>query len=592
MNSANGGNIIYKFVGDKTNLDKTIKSSESGLSKLGKVGKGVMAGVAAATVAATAAVVSLTKKSLEAYADFEQLQGGLVSMMKGNTDAINKVMETSRQAYKNLQMSQNDYLRSFESSYAIIQNGIGNNKNAVDYTNKSLQLTADLFNTFGGSTEQYATAINWALKGTFSYIDNLNLGIKGTQEGFVEAANKSGVLKKNISDVKELTNDEIIDVLQHYAEKTGAWGKSQQEASTTILGSINMVKAAYNDFLSGQGSIDNIIESAIAAGTNISNAIVKLLPRITEGIVKLIEGIVPLLPGLLNKLLPVLVNGVSKLLTGLIKVLPQILPILIKGTMDLIKGVMKVLPQLIRMIVTAILQNINPLINATIDILIYLSDALFENIDLIIDAAIQIIMALVNKLIDPDTMGKLALAAGKIVVALAFALVKAVPKILEAGYILVRKLIQAFESLPGMMVNIGKNIINGIWQGIVSKADKLARDLQNWAKGLANRVKKALKIGSPSKLFANEIGQWIPKGIAVGITANTDSVYQAMKDLGDVSNYGISPQLTGSMNNHYSPSVVVTNNIDVSTDPLGQTVKKIKTFSGGAKNDYNYGMGV
>lgn len=570
MNNANGGNVIYKFIGDKTNLDKTIKSSEGGLSKLGKVGKGVMAGVAAATVAATAALVSLTKKSLEAYADFEQLQGGLVSMMKGNTDAINKVMETSKTAYKDLQMSQNDYLRSFESSYAIIQNGIGNNKSAIDYTNKSLQLSADLFNTFGGSTEQYATAINWALKGTFSYIDNLNLGIKGTQEGFVEAANKSGVLKKNISDVKELTNDEIIDVLQHYAEKAGAWGKSQQEASSTIMGSINMVKAAYNDFLSGQGSIDNVIESAIAAGTNISNAIVKLLPKITEGIVKLMDGIIPLLPGLLEKLLPTVIKGIITLTMGIIRVLPKLLMTL----------------------VNALLQNIDPIINAAIDILIYISNALFENIDKIIDAAVRIIMALVNKLTDKDTIDKLSEAAGKIIVALVFAIIKALPKIAEAGVKIGAKIIEELKKLPGRMIEIGKGIVRGIWEGVKQRAEQLGRDLQNWAKGLAKRVQKALKIGSPSKLFAKEVGQWIPKGIAFGITANTDSVYQAMKDLGDVSNYGISPQLTGTMSNHYSPSVMVNNDINVSTDPLGQTVKKIKTFSGGAKNDYNYGMGV
>ena len=58
------------------------------------------------------------------------------------------------------------------------------------------------------------------------------------------------------------------------------------------------------------------------------------------------------------------------------------------------------------------------------------------------------------------------------------------------------------------------------------------------------------------------------------------------------STFDLSPQLIGSSSLNYSPNVIVNNNIDMKTDPLGQVVGNIKTFSGGAKNDYNYGMGV
>ena len=536
MNNATGGNVIYKFIGDKSNLDKTIKGSEEGLSKLGKVGKGVMVGMTTAIVGTTAALVSLTKKSLEAYADFEQLQGGLVSMMKGNTDAINKVMETSRQAYKNLQMSQNDYLRSFESSYAIIQNGIGNNKNAIDYTNKSLQLTADLFNTFGGSTEQYATAINWALKGTYSYIDNLNLGIKGTQEGFIEAANKSGVLKKNISDVKELTNDEIIDVLEHYAKKVGAWGKSQQEASATIMGSINMVKAAYNDFLSGQGSIDNVVESVVAAGGNISKAIVKLLPKVTKGIVELIKGIIPLLPGLIEQLLPVLIDGVIALTIGIIGVLPDILTM-----------IAEILPSQMPIIIDAIMKIIPMLIQMT---------PLF----------IQ--------------------AGGKIIGALIKGILLSIPSLLSGMKNIVTSMIKSLSQLPGSFLSIGRNIMQGLWNGIAGLKNWVINKVKSLGSSIVKGLKNALGIHSPSTEFAM-IGRFSVLGYTEALDRMQGDIQKQVQET-----FGISPQLTGSMSNHFSPNVMVNNDINVSTDPLGQTVKKIKTFSGGAKNDYNYGMGV
>ena len=96
------------------------------------------------------------------------------------------------------------------------------------------------------------------------------------------------------------------------------------------------------------------------------------------------------------------------------------------------------------------------------------------------------------------------------------------------------------------------------------------------------------KIGSPSKLMADQVGQWIPKGIAVGIEANTDTVYKAMEEM---SNIGLDTNFVNQSGLHYSPNVIVNNNVSMETDPLGQTVSRIKTFSGGAKNDYNYGMG-
>ena len=536
MNNATGGNVIYKFIGDKSNLDKTIKGSEEGLSKLGKVGKGVMVGMTAAVVGTTAALVSLTKKSLEAYADFEQLQGGLVSMMKGNTASINKVMETSKRAYKDLQMSQNDYLRSFESSYAIIQNGIGNNKNAIDYTNKSLQLTADLFNTFGGSTEQYATAINWALKGTYSYIDNLNLGIKGTQEGFIEAANSSGVLGRNIKDVKELTNDEIIDVLEHYAKKVGAWGKSQQEASTTIMGSINMVKAAYNDFLSGQGSIDNLVESVVAAGGNISKAIVQLLPKVVKGIVDLIKGIIPYLPELIKQLLPVLIDGVIALVIGIIGVLP-----------DILNMIAEILP---------------------------------SQMPIIVDAIMKIIPMLIQM------MPLFIAAGGKIIGALIEGVLKSVPSMIRGVKNMAVSMIKAVSQIPSSFLGIGKSIVKGLWNGIVGLKDWVINKVKALGKSIVKGLKNALGIHSPSTEFAM-IGRFSVLGYTEALDKMQGDIQKQVQET-----FGISPQLTGTMSNHFSPNVMVNNDINVSTDPLGQTVKKIKTFSGGAKNDYNYGMGV
>lgn len=148
------------------------------------------------------------------------------------------------------------------------------------------------------------------------------------------------------------------------------------------------------------------------------------------------------------------------------------------------------------------------------------------------------------------------------------------------------KIIEGFRNLPNNLKNIGKNIVEGLWKGMKGMKQWVIDKVKSMGKGIIKGLKDALGIHSPSKEFA-----LIGKFSVLGYTEALDKMRKdVQQQVGET--FGISPQLQGSMNAHYSPNVNVTNNIDVSTDPLGQTVKKIKTFSGGAKNDYNYGMGV
>lgn len=155
------------------------------------------------------------------------------------------------------------------------------------------------------------------------------------------------------------------------------------------------------------------------------------------------------------------------------------------------------------------------------------------------------------------------------------------------------KIINFFASLPKKMINIGLDIAKGIGNGITNGITWIKNRIKEFVGNVTSFIKKMFKIGSPSKLMANEVGQWIPKGIGVGIEANTKDVTQAMNDIQKqiMTTFQVSPQLANSSSLHYSPNVNVTNNIDIQQDPLGQMVNNIKTYSGGAKNDYNYGAG-
>lgn len=563
MNQANGGNVIFHFKGNTDDMEK--KSHH-----LGQIFKdtGVLLGktMVAGTLVATAAISKFVKDASQSFAEFEQLQGGLEAMFDGNAEAIEKITQTSQNAYKDLQMSQNQYLQSFESSYAIVKNGLSDEADAIEYTNKVLQLSSDLFNTYGGSTEQYSNAINWALKGTFSYLDNLNLGIKGTQEGFVEAANASGVLGREIQNVSELTNDEIVDVIQHYAEETGAWGRSTAEASKTIAGSLNMTKASWSDLVNEfgkengdiEGAFDRFMESAEAFGSNLMPLLERILNNIVSHLPGIVEKIAQALPGLLQTLVPTLVQASVDVLRALVKALPDILKVLVEMLPTIIDTLIKGLGE----IVIALTEALPDLIPTIVEAILELIPVLLENIPLFVEAGIRLLIGLGVGII--KTIPKL---------------IAEIPKIWSA-------LKKAFGEMPGRMISIGSDLLKGLWNGIKSAKDWVIDKIKGIGKSVLNAVKGIFGVHSPSTEFAF-IGKMNMTGLKEGMEDMQPEIQRTIDSMFDLS-----PTLTSSMDNTLSPNIIVNNEMNLHTDPLGQTVGQIKTFANGSKNDYNYGMGV
>ena len=141
------------------------------------------------------------------------------------------------------------------------------------------------------------------------------------------------------------------------------------------------------------------------------------------------------------------------------------------------------------------------------------------------------------------------------------------------------------SSLQTLMGKLGKNASKGLINGLLSQTKNLKGASKTMANNVINSLKKALKIKSPSRIMM-ELGEYTTQGYIEGIASMKSDLNKMMNDT-----FSLSPSMTGTMNNTLSPNVNVVNNVNVETDPLGQVVNKIKTFSGGAKNDYNYGFG-
>lgn len=558
----NGGTVTYHFKGDDTQL----KQKTSNISKtLKSVGVGIGGAFVAGATVAIGAISSITGASLEAYKEYEQLEGGLVSMFGEGSNEMNKILETSKDAYKDLTLSQNEYLTSFEKTYPIITNGLSKNADAIEYVNKTMQLESDLFNTFGGSVEYYQTAINWALKGTFSYVDNLNLGIKGTKEGFVEAANNAGILNREIKSTSELTSDEIVDVIEYYAKQYGVLGKTAQEAGSTIQGSINMMKASWTDLMSsfakGEGiekAIDNVVNSAMTVANNLFPVIEKILDSLITALPTLINKITERLPSLIETLLPTIIQSTVNILKGLVAALPSIL---------------KVLADMLPILIPEI-------INGALEVTIALANALPEMLPAIVEGILNIIPALIDHL--PEFIS----AGIQVAMGLLTGILKAIPEILLGMTKVELNLLESFKNLPAKFKETGKNLLTGLYNGIVEKWNALKQKVADLGNGIINKFKSVFGIKSPSREFAI-LGRFNMLGLEEGMENMQPEVQRTIDSMFDLS-----PNLTSSMSNTLSPVVQVNNYVTNETDPLGQVVTNIKTFSGGAKNDFNYGIGV
>lgn len=150
----------------------------------------------------------------------------------------------------------------------------------------------------------------------------------------------------------------------------------------------------------------------------------------------------------------------------------------------------------------------------------------------------------------------------------------------------VKNVINSIGSFVSGVVNIGKNIVTGLWQGIKNAKDWLISKVKDFAKGILKGIKGTLGIHSPSTEFAI-IGKYSILGYTEALDDMKSNVQNTIDDV-----FGIDPTMYNNASTHLSPNInmTVVNNMDF--DPIGQVVNRVKTYSGGSKNDYSYGQGV
>lgn len=407
-------------------------SSSKYASTLKGIGKASLATFSAVATAAGAAVAKIGKSAVESYAEYEQLVGGVDTLFKGASSEIQGYADV---AFKTAQISANEYMSTVTSfSASLIQSLGGDTAKAAQYANSAVIDMADNANKMGTSMEAIQNAYQGFAKQNYTMLDNLKLGYGGTKtemERLLADAEKLSGVHYEIGNFADMTA--AIHVVQ---QELGIAGTSAEEASKTIQGSLNSMKSAWTNLITGLANdeadfnslMNDFVESAGTFLENLIPAIMEFLPKIAEIVEKLAPIIIEKLPGLIQTLLPSFLNVVVQLTTGIIQNLPMILT-------TLLNGFLQALPTLIRSIVAAL-----P----------------------------DIITAIIDFLVNPETIAQLVKAA----VELFMGLVMAVPQIL-GGLIgafgkLVGNLWQAIKSMFGEFAANFGNFIGGIFKGAIN----------------------------------------------------------------------------------------------------------------------------
>ena len=301
-----------------------------------KVGKVVATGLGVGA----AAIGALAKQSLDSYADYEQLVGGVETLFKESGD---KVLGYANNAFQTAGMSANEYMETVTSFSASLLQGLdGDTEKAAEVANRAITDMSDNANKMGTSISMIQNAYQGFAKQNYTMLDNLKLGYGGTQAEMARLINDSGVLGDSMVVTAETVNqvsfDKIIEAIGVVQDRIGITGTTAREASSTIQGSLSATKSAWQNLLTGFADgnqdlgalIDNLVVSATTAANNIVPRIVQILSGISEALPQIMTVITTQLPGLIESLLPGVIQGATALLTGLVTMLPQILQILIE----------------------------------------------------------------------------------------------------------------------------------------------------------------------------------------------------------------------------------------------------------------------
>lgn len=453
------------------------KKASSAFSKIGSAAVGGMKFAAKGVAVAAGAIATLSTAAVKTYADYEQLVGGVETLFgaggKSLVEYVNdvgkyspeitkqyndlmaaqsKVMDDADAAYKTAGLSANDYMETVTGFAAALNSSLGGNtQKAAEYANMAVVDMADNANKMGSSMESIQNAYQGFAKQNYTMLDNLKLGYGGTKtemERLLADASKISGKKFDLSSYAD-----VVEAIHTIQDEMGITGTTAKEAETTISGSVNSMKAAWQNWLTGLGNGDadigklteNLVESAQTVVSNVMPVVGQVLTSLESVVTEQAPGIIETgLSYILDAAPQLLAMGgqlISALVSGLLTNLPQIMD---AGT------------QLITMLCSGIQNSASQLPGIITQIITSIVSFLVANAPQILTAGVTLILALIQGIVESIP-----------------AIVQAIPQLIDG-------IVNAFSNASGQILSIGSQIVDDIIDGISSAWGGLV----SWFNGL------------------------------------------------------------------------------------------------------------
>ena len=440
----------------------------------------------------------------QAGADINSMSTGMKTLTNKLDDAKNG-SESAQQMFAALGLSMED-LNSM-SREDVFESVIYGFQGMADSTERAA-LANDLF----GKSGQELTPL-------------FNQSVEDTQ-ALIAASNELGMVM----------GDQAVKNAAHYHDSLDTLSRTFGGLKNNLMGQFMPAMTSVMDGLtkmfSGDSSGINGIKIGISTMVkHISDALPEILNAGAEIVLALGDAVIANLPELLNSA----TEMVMTIGMGLI----EQLPLIIQSAMDILMA-----------LADGLIQNLPIIIPAVVDVVIQIVDSLIDNIDMLVDASIAIIMALAEGLIKalprliqkaPEIVGKLVdavvrnapkllRAAWELIQKLASGIVQNLGTILQKGAEIVQKVISGIGGAISGLWSAGMDIVRGIWQGISNGFGWIKDRISGWVGDLLGFFKRILKIGSPSKVFADEVGKWMALGMGEGFVDEMGSVEDMMQE--------------------------------------------------------------
>ena len=526
------GKIIYEVDIDDDGAESKVRQTNEKLNSAANTGSGAFSEVwtgALRTIGgklvelgqtAISSAVDVAKQSLAQVASFEQNVGGIEKLFG---DSAGAVQENAKKAFETAGLSANAYMENVTGFSASLINSLGGDTaEAAKLADIAIRGMSDNANTFGTSMDSITTTYQGFAKANYSMLDNLKLGYGGTKEEMarlISDASKMTDVQKELGltvDGTSMDFANIVKAIEVMQKSMNIAGTTSREAAGTIEGSVNSMKAAWDNFLTGTMDGDEFAQVAIVAAGNVVDAFMDIIPR-------LVSGFASMAPTLIDKAVEIVTNLVATIGEHKLEFLEKGAEFIRNIGEGLVQGIPNFLQNALPMVeqfTAGLRENAGKFVDSGIEFILNLAQGLMNSLPTLIEYVPTIISNIVN--IINDNAPKLLEMGVQLIMMLIQGIVQAVPALIENFPKIIKMILDVWQAISWL--DLGKFIINGIKGGIGA----LAKSIPDLMKSIGDTAKNIVQ-----NIDWKTLGRTIINFIVMGIRALIMSIPDVLRNIGN-----------------------------------------------------------